>query len=171
MDFQSWINNIEGMAGVYSFDIMPDGTYSEIRLMAVNKQNEGILFRNPEAPKFYPGVPYRNYWQDINFEDFVYRCGSSNQPMYSYVNAHGFWLKGHYLPITEPGTVSADVTAQQDSAKPRTVYCLYVLTYSPQLLPARSKSFVARSFVRSIRLIRLLRNVNLSMKTVRIDRH
>lgn len=121
------------MAGVYSFDIMPDGTYSEIRLMAVNKQNEGILFLNPNAPKFYPSIPYRNYWQDINFEDFVYRCGSSNQPMYSYVNAHGFWLKAHYLPITEPGTVSADVTAQQDSAKPRTVYCLYVLTYSPQL--------------------------------------
>ena len=142
MDFQSWINNVSGLAGIYSFDIMPDGSYSEIRLMAVNKQNEGVLFRTPNAPKFYPGIPYRNYWQDINFEDFVYRCGVSNQPMYSYVNAHGFWLKGHYIPITEPGTVSADVSAQQDDTKPRTVHCLYIITYSQQV---ESDSMTKRS--------------------------
>ena len=130
MDFKSWIDNIDGLAGIYSFDILPDGSFSEIRLMAVNIQNEGILERNPDA-KFYPGIPYRTYWQDINFEDFVYKCCSTNQPMYSYVNAHGFWLKGHYLPITEPGTKSAVVNAQKEAEKTRTVYCLYVLTYSP----------------------------------------
>ena len=133
MDFQSWINNIEGLGGVYAFDIMPDGSFSEIRLMAVNKQNEGIITRNPAAPKFYPGIPYRYYWQDINFEDYVYRCGSKNQPLYSYVNAHGFWLKGFYMPVTEPGTVSAVVSAQADKTKKRTVYCLYVLTYSKEV--------------------------------------
>lgn len=130
MDFQSWISNIEGLAAVYAFDIMPDGSNSEIKLMAVNKQNEGILTRRPDAPKFYPGIPCRVYWSDINFEDFVYRCGTSNQPLYSYVNAHGFWLKGFYMPITEPDTVSAVVNARKDDTKPRTVYCLYVMTYS-----------------------------------------
>lgn len=130
MDFKSWIDSVDGLAGIYSFDILPDGSFSEIRLMAVNIQNEGILARNPNAP-FYPGIPYREYWQDINFEDFVYKCCTTNQPMYSYVNAHGFWLKGHYLPITEPGTKSAVVNAQQETGKTRTVYCLYVLTYSP----------------------------------------
>ena len=133
MDFQSWITNVEGLAGVYAFDILPDGSFSEIRLMAVNRQNEGILTRNPNAPAFYPGIPYRVYWSDINFEDYVYRCGSTNQPLYSYVNAHGFWLKGFYMPVTEPGTVSAAVNAQPDPTKPRTVYCLYVMTYSTQV--------------------------------------
>ena len=133
MDFQSWITNVEGLAAVYAFDILPDGSFSEIRLMAVNRQNEGILTRNPNAPAFYPGIPYRVYWSDINFEDYVYRCGSTNQPLYSYVNAHGFWLKGFYMPVTEPGTVSAAVNAQPDPTKPRTVYCLYVLTYSTQV--------------------------------------
>ena len=129
MDFQSWISNIEGLAGVYAFDILPDGSFSEIKLMAVNKQNEGIITRRPGAPKFYPGIPYREYWSDVNFEDYVHRCCTTNQPLYSYVNAHGFWLKGFYMPITEPGTVSA----LQDKSKPRTVYCLYVLTYSNQV--------------------------------------
>ena len=46
MDFQSWISNIEGLAGVYAFDILPDGSFSEIKLMAVNKQNEGL---NPQT--------------------------------------------------------------------------------------------------------------------------
>ena len=117
MDFQSWITNIDGLAGVYAFDILPDGSFSEIRLMAVNKQNEGILFRRPDAPEFYPGIPYREYWSDVNFEDYVYRCASTGQPLYSYVNAHGFWLKGFYLPVTEPGTASA----LRDKTQPGTV--------------------------------------------------
>ncbi|MBR5088303.1 MAG: GGDEF domain-containing protein [Ruminiclostridium sp.] len=131
MDFQSWITNIEGLSGIYSFDILPDGSFSEIRLMGVNKQNEGIVTRRPDAPEFYPGIPYREYWCDINFENFVYKCGSTNQPLYSYVNAHGYWLKGFYIPITEPGTVSAYVNAQVEPGKKRTVNCLYILTYSP----------------------------------------
>lgn len=133
MDFQSWIDNIEGLAGIYAFDILPDGSFSEIRLMAVNQQNTGILTRKPNAPKFYPGIPYREYWSDINFEGFVYQSASTNQLLYSYVNAHGLWIKGFYLPITEPGTISAKIALHRDETKIRTVYCLYVLTYSKQV--------------------------------------
>lgn len=131
MDYKAWIDNLEGMAAIYAFDIMPDGSFSEIKLMAVNKQNEGLFTRLPGLPEFYPGIPYRVYWQDINFEDFLYKSGSTGQPLYSYVNAHGFWLKGFYLPIAEPGTCSAVVAAQQDKTAQRTVYCLYIVTYSP----------------------------------------
>ena len=72
MNFQSWIQNLGGLAGIYSFDIMPDGNYSEIRLTAFNKQNEDMTHMTPDAPKFYPGIPYRSYWMDINFEDMIY---------------------------------------------------------------------------------------------------
>ena len=37
MDFQTWIEGINGLASLYAFDILPDGTNSEIRLMAVNR--------------------------------------------------------------------------------------------------------------------------------------
>ena len=33
MDYQSWIEGIKGKASLYSFDILPDGQYSEIRLI------------------------------------------------------------------------------------------------------------------------------------------
>ena len=127
MDFQSWIENVEGWASVYAFDILPDGSFSEIRLMAFNSQNVFMKSLPPEAPKFYPGIPYRTYFTDINFESFVYKCASTHDPLYSYVNTRGVWLKGLYLPITEPGTVSAEVAAQmmsdESKDKPKTVYC------------------------------------------------
>ena len=43
MDFQSWIEGIDGLASLYSFDVLSDGSFSEIRLMAVNKKNELML--------------------------------------------------------------------------------------------------------------------------------
>lgn len=33
-DFQAYVDSINGMAGIYSFDVFPDGSYSEIRLMS-----------------------------------------------------------------------------------------------------------------------------------------
>ena len=128
MDFKAWIDNIEGLAGIYEFDILPDGSFSEIRLMAVNTQNEVLFTSNPNV-KFYPGIPYREYWADINFEDYVYTSCTTNQQMYIYVNAHGFWLKGFYIPITEPGTNSAVVAEQQEPGTKRTMYCLYIFNY------------------------------------------
>ena len=127
MEIKSWIEGINGLASLYSFDILPDGSFSEIRLMAVNQQNVGMLMINPNAPEFYPGIPYRNYWMDLNFESFVYKCGSTGQPLYSYVNARGVWLKGFYLPIAEMGDQSYTGTAPEGS---KTVYCLYVISYS-----------------------------------------
>lgn len=126
MDYISWLEGIDGLASLYSFDILPDGSYSEIRLMGVNKQNEGMLKFSPDAPEFYPGIPYRTYWMDLNFERYLYRCGSTKQSLYSYVNARGFWLKGFYIPI-----VNFDSLPSENGTK--TVYCLYILEYSNDL--------------------------------------
>ena len=128
MDYQSWIEGIDGLASLYSFDILPDGSFSEIRLMAVNRQNVGMLQMNPNAPEFYPGIPYRNYWMDLNFESFVYKCASTKQPLYSYVNARGVWLKGFYLPIAQ--IWDAPLPTAEGV---QTVYCLYIITYSDQV--------------------------------------
>lgn len=126
MDLQSWIEGVDALASLYSFDVLPDGSFSEIRLMAVNKQNEGMLHFKPDAPEFYPGIPYRNYWMDLNFERYLYKSASTKKSLYSYVNARGFWLKGFYIPVADTETVPAE-----DGTK--TLYCLYILEYADDL--------------------------------------
>ena len=126
MDHQSWIEGIDGLASLYAFDILPDGSFSEIRLMAVNKQNEGMLHFSPDAPEFYPGIPYRSYWMDLNFERYLYNSGSTRRSLYSYVYARGFWLKGFYIPVS-----SLDVPASEGAVK--TVYCMYILEYADDI--------------------------------------
>lgn len=126
MDYQSWLEGVDGLASLYSFDILPDGSFSEIRLMGVNKQNEGMLHFRPDTPEFYPGIPYRNYWMDLNFESFLYRSGSERKSLYSYVNARGYWLKGFYIPIANPDEAPAENGT-------KTVYCLYILEYADDL--------------------------------------
>ena len=125
MDQLEWINSFGYMTSIYAFDILPDGSFSEIRLMAVNPINAAMLKRNPKAPPFYPGIPWRSYFTDINFESFCYQAGSTAVPLYSYVNAHGFWLKGFYIPLLIGGEPAPDGT--------RTVYVLYVLNHSKEM--------------------------------------
>ncbi|MBQ8967803.1 GGDEF domain-containing protein [Ruminococcus sp.] len=126
MDLQALVEGIDGMATLYSFDIMPDGSYSEIRLMAVNKKNDYMLHFTPDAPEFYPGIPYRSYFTELNFESFVYKSAGTTQPLYSYVYAHGGWVKGFYLPIVGPQT-------HPEESCIRTVYCLYTFTYTEEV--------------------------------------
>ena len=55
-DFQGYVDRISGMSAIYAFDILPDGSYSEIRLMAIRGGVQGM---GPNAPEFYPGIPWR----------------------------------------------------------------------------------------------------------------
>ncbi|SEH38160.1 hypothetical protein SAMN02910265_00208 [Ruminococcus flavefaciens] len=127
--YQDYVEKISGMAGIYSFDILPDGSFSEIRLIALNKLNGGVLTMNPDAPPFYPGIPWRTYYTDINFERYIYNCASTNNLLYSYANAHGYWLKGFYLPMN----VTESESDEKSDKGIKTFYCLYVGTFSPQL--------------------------------------
>ena len=127
MQIQELVEHIGGMASVYAFDIMPDGSYSEIRLMGVNKPFSGLFALNPNAPKFTPGMPYRYFFHDVNFESFCYKCASTGEPLYSYVNAHGSWLSGIYFPVLDV----EDDTASKDKDV-RTVYCCYILKYTKE---------------------------------------
>ena len=125
--YQDYVERINGMAGIYAFDVFSDGSFGDIRLIAINKQNGGVLTMNPDAPPFYPGIPWRTYFTDINFESYIYNCASKNDLLYSYANAHGYWLKGFYLPLDVKDSEAFDEKAV------KTVYCLYVGSFSPQL--------------------------------------
>ena len=127
MDYQSWIEGIDGLASLYAFDILPDGKYSEIMLMAVNSRNDMMVHMSPDAPEFYPGIPYRNYWMDLNFENYVYKCAGSSSPLYSYVNARGVWLKGFYIPVAHDWEEEKSMKIPEGA---RRVYCLYIITFT-----------------------------------------
>ena len=71
MNYQEWIDKIADLAGIYSFDILPDGSFSEIYVMALNKRNSVTMAMNPNAPKFYPGIPWRAFFTDLNFENYI----------------------------------------------------------------------------------------------------
>ena len=139
MDYQSWIEGIDGQASLFSFDIDQEGNFGEILLMAVNKKSEGMLHMRPDAPEFHPGIPYREYWIDLNFESFVYKCASISEPLYSYVNARGIWLKGFYLSILQQW----DEDPLEIPEGSRRVYCLYVVSFTEQAeseyMPKRSQ--------------------------------
>ena len=126
MDFQTYVDSINGMAGIYSFDILPDGSYSEVRLMAIRGGVQGMV---PDAPEFYPGIPWRRYYTDLNFESYIYKCASSNEFLYSYSNAHGHWVKGFYMPFVPPAEMNDEKPSDSDV---RTLYCLYTGTFSAQ---------------------------------------
>ena len=130
MDYQSWIESFNVHASLYSFDILEDGSYGEIRLMAFNKLSEGMIHMNPNAPEFYPGIPYRNFWMDLNFESFLYKAAATAQPLYSYVNARGVWLKGFYLPVAD---IWNDPQFKNKAEGSKTVYCLYIISFSEQV--------------------------------------
>ena len=130
MDLQALVDKFKVIAGVYAFDILPDGSYSEIRIMAINSLNNMMFKVNPGAPDFYPGVPLRSYFTEINLENFMYRCASGNEPLYSYVNAFGMWIKGFYLPLDEDGNIINE--KGEPNTSPRTAYCLYITTRSAE---------------------------------------
>ena len=128
MDLQALVNKFKIIAGVYAFDILPDGTYSEIRIMAINALNDMMFNVLPDAPEFYPGVPLRRYFTEINLENFMYTSAVNNEPLYSYVNAFGMWIKGFYLPLDEDGNIVNE--KGEPNTSPRTAYCLYLTTRS-----------------------------------------
>jgi|GEM_PF-389715 len=128
MDLQALVNKFKIIAGVYAFDILPDGSYSEIRIMAINALNDMMFNVYPDAPEFYPGVPLRKYFTEINLENFIYTSAVNNEPLYSYVNAFGMWIKGFYLPLDEDGNIINE--KGEPNTSPRTAYCLYMTTRS-----------------------------------------
>ena len=42
MDLQALVNKFKIIAGVHAFDILPDGSYSAIRIMAINDLNDNM---------------------------------------------------------------------------------------------------------------------------------
>ena len=125
MDFQSFVERFGGYSTVCALDIMPDGSSGDLLMIAVNRANAGLLRRNPKAPEFYSGIPWRAYFTDVNLESYCYRCVTENKTLYSYVNAHNRWLKGLYIPLSVP--------EQEETDGKKRLYLLYILDVSKEM--------------------------------------
>ena len=124
MDYKSICDWYTSMAAVFSFDQMPDGTFSEIRIEAMNKAYENhFTSLGLDVPEFYPGIPYRSYFYDINFERTLINAALKDDITYSYVGYSTQTVSITALKDTTinvkliPGTSldEAVVTAQRES--------------------------------------------------------
>ncbi len=50
MEYLKGIDSFSGLVSIYSFDILPDGSFGEIRIMQVNNANHNVLVSNPVFP-------------------------------------------------------------------------------------------------------------------------
>lgn len=153
MNFQTWIESIHAMAGIFGFDILPDGSFSEIRMYAVNQHYQGVLHMRPDAPEFYPGISYKHYFNDVNFESYCYKSASTQDILYSYVNAYNCWMTGFYLPVDDPEMLAQlQKLAPPSEGEKRTVYCCYVLKVEPAV---QTEAMAERSAEVSAAVIKL----------------
>ena len=129
MDYQSFVDMIDISTCIISVESKEDGTYGEIRIVTGNAAYiSSIEHSDPDAPqlltsKFVPNSLYQNYFpQDLNFEDFCFRCAVLKQPMHTYVHPErfDFWFNLFMMPLGSEGnlhycTYSQQVTRNADS--------------------------------------------------------
>ncbi|MBQ9518289.1 MAG: sensor domain-containing diguanylate cyclase [Firmicutes bacterium] len=123
MDLQSIVDSFQVMSAVFSFEIQTNGVFGEIYIEAANAPERAFLATHPKAPDFYPGVPLRAFYKEYNFENFVYKCGVTGEPLYSYINAYDRWMKNFFVPVK-----NTDEPEEPNEMEPKKVYCLFFLT-------------------------------------------
>ena len=129
MDLQSFVDMIDVATCIISVESKEDGSYGEIRIVTGNAAYiSSIEHADPDTPqmltsKFVPNSLYQNYFpQDLNFEDFCFRCAVLKQPMHTYVHPErfDFWFNLFMMPLESKGnlhycTYSQTVTRNADS--------------------------------------------------------
>ena len=134
MDFTQFSEYFRPMTCIMSVRRLPDGSYGDIRIVTGNqaymdsnweyaKMNAGDLF----AGGFEPNQPYTRYVpQDLNFEDFCYRCAVLGKTMNTYIKPERipFWIHLTMVPLNAP------------DGDPNVFYCTYSQDFSKDTDPS-----------------------------------
>lgn len=131
MDYQEFVNKFDSMTCILSVEILPDGKYGDIRIVAGNKayidsiENAATLSASSMLDnKFEPNGLYTRYIpQDLNFEDFSYRSAVLHQALHTYIHPgrYDFWMHIIFMPLKsdEPGigycTYSQELSTTADT--------------------------------------------------------
>ena len=113
MDFQAFVDCIDVMTCVISVELLEDGKYGDIRLVAGNKAYVKSIEQVWDGPqlmstKFVPGSLYQNYFpQDMNFETVCYRAAVEKVPVHTYVHPDrfDFWFNLFLMPLVNEGNI------------------------------------------------------------------
>ena len=114
MDLQSFVDMIDIMTCIISVESKDDGSYGEIRIVTGNPAYINSIEHANEADpqmltsKFVPNSLYQYYFpQDLNFEDFCYRCAVLKQPMHTYIHPDrfDFWFNLFMMPLGSEGNL------------------------------------------------------------------
>jgi diguanylate cyclase (GGDEF)-like protein len=119
MDYKSILENYKCKTCIMSVERFPDGTYGNIRVVTGNRAHIEEIERVTGHP-YSDDVPYQMCFpENMNFEDFCYRCAIEHQPLHSYVEIYEMhlWLEMYLLPL--------------NSDKDGTGYCLYSYNITP----------------------------------------
>lgn len=119
MDFQKILSEYECKTCIMSVEIYPEGNYGNIRIAAGNEAHCADI-KMITGHDFVPDTPYEmSFPQDMNFEDFCYRCAVLHQQLHTYVPLPqmGLWLELYMLPLK--------------SEDPKVGYCLYSYNVTP----------------------------------------
>lgn len=98
-DYQRLIDNVDTGASICSFERLPDGSCSEIQLVAINEHFAKTLIPDTATQQFKPGTPLRHYLQDTNFEKLCHRCVSTKEPLHFSTSVDAARLHGSCFPL------------------------------------------------------------------------
>lgn len=131
MDFQEFVNRFDPMTCILSVEILPDGKYGNIRIVAGNQayvdsiENAATISASSMLDnKFEPNCLYTRYIpHDLNFEDFCYRSAVQHQALHTYIHPgrYDFWMHIILMPLKsdDPGigycTYSQELSTTADT--------------------------------------------------------
>ena len=101
MDYESLLKEYRCKACIISVDILPNGEYNNIRVVAATKEHAEIV-KKIWGHEFEADSPYeRNFPQNLNFEDDCYRSAVLHQNLHAYsdLKDYGVWVELYFLPL------------------------------------------------------------------------
>ena len=101
MDFNYLVEGYKGKACVISVDILPDGKYGNLRVVAASKAHMDEV-KKVWGREYEANLPYEmNFPKNLNFEDDCYRSAVLGEEFHSYsdVQEFGVWVELYLLPL------------------------------------------------------------------------
>ena len=121
MDFDKILSHYKAKACVLSVELLSDGSYGNIRVVAGNKAHCTEMENLTHRP-FVPGSLYEACFpKNPHFEEFACRCVREGVPLHAYVSLYmmDLWLNMFLLPL--------------DSDREDIGYCIYCYDVAPKV--------------------------------------
>ena len=124
MEYSDFIHNIKPIACICAVDLLPNGSYGEIKILDANERYRQSV--TDDTSKFVKGKVYTEYIRrDHNFEGLCYECVDTGKSLHAYVDASFFnaWMELYMMPLVSPFEdracvlFSYDMTPKADAAK------------------------------------------------------